>query len=285
MSGLPPVPPEDRLSRRDLMIVGAVLIGGVSGFVLLRRLVAWGLVALHGVLGIDVPPSDLSSIALTMFVAMLVIGPLLDRQGMWRRAVAILVLPGMAVAAVLADLITPTAASFEGPARFVVAYSPVVVMVVWMGLGGALGTMSFFFARQSAWVREKAAAPAADRGLEPLAWRTVPAGAAQRAVAEGLGGRSGDRREPTVFRGRSGGRDDRAEPAARCSWLGAGVPCRRHGGRPVAGRRLGRRQRHGTDWGGKSGQPAGVPPAAGPARYRRRNLIGPVAEPAGERDR
>ncbi len=48
-------------------------------------------------------------------------------------------------AALLADLIAPTAAEYEGVVRFIVTNSMMIVMVGWIALGGALGTLDVMF--------------------------------------------------------------------------------------------------------------------------------------------
>ena len=117
MSGLPQGPNGDRLGNRDLLMIGGGVLAAVAGFALLHRLVAWGLAALHAGLGLDVAPPLESSMMVSMFVAVLVVGPLSDRRGLWRKALALWVQVGMVVVAVLADLAGALLVGWSRPAQ------------------------------------------------------------------------------------------------------------------------------------------------------------------------
>lgn len=84
--------------------------------------------------------------------------------------------------ALLADMIAPAAASFHGPAQFVVAYSGIIVMVCWIALGAAIGTLDVMFCLSDSRRYEEKM-----KGLLPLAegWRLWH-GAAFVAVYFGL---------------------------------------------------------------------------------------------------
>lgn len=95
-----PLPKEDRVGWRDVIIV----LMGLVAAILLYRLAGWSLSALHRALHIDVPPSEASSIVLTISLGVLITGSLFDRRGLWRRIVAVPVQLGLVVAVVLGDL-------------------------------------------------------------------------------------------------------------------------------------------------------------------------------------
>lgn len=77
-------------------------------------------------------------------------------------------------AALLADMIAPASSSFEGPARFVVAFFSLIVVVCWMALGAAIGTLDLMFSLSDPRKYEERL-----KGILPLAegwrfWHGVP---------------------------------------------------------------------------------------------------------------
>lgn len=101
--------------------------------------------ALTGILALDHQPFTLM-FALGVTPIMLVLAVAERPAGARIKWRTVIFTAALWPAALLADVIAPYASDFEGPARFVIGFSATIVLIGWIGLGGALGTLDLMFA-------------------------------------------------------------------------------------------------------------------------------------------
>lgn len=96
------------------------------------------------ILALDGPPmAVVFALGVTPIMAILAIAERPD--GAWIRWRTVYFTAALWPAAVLADLFSSAPASYDGLARFATAYSPIFLVVAWIAVGGALGTLDAMF--------------------------------------------------------------------------------------------------------------------------------------------